>query len=238
MTFAHGFRVGPYEVLGLLGEGGMGTVYRAHDSRLRRDVALKVLRADVIADAHREALFVQEARAVSALKHPNIVTVYDIGTADDVAYMVMELVEGRSLDRVIPRGGMPLSDILKIGTQIAEAFANAHAAHVIHRDLKPANVMVQDDGRVKVLDFGLAKLLRRPERCRSGYGDADGGRHAHGLGSPTCRPSRRKASRSTRAPTSSRSARSSMKCARARVRFRGIRRWRCSRRYYGTRLHP
>jgi serine/threonine protein kinase/Tol biopolymer transport system component len=163
MAFAPGSRVGPYELLGVLGEGGMGTVYRAHDPRLRRDVALKVLRADVMADPDRQSRFLQEARAVSTLKHPNIVTVHDLGTEGDVAYMVMELVDGRSLDQVITRGGMPLSDVLKIGAQIAEAFASAHAAHIIHRDLKPANVMLQEDGRVKVLDFGLAKLIGQPD---------------------------------------------------------------------------
>lgn len=163
MTLRPGSQVGPYQVRDLLGEGGMGTVYRAHDARLRRDVAVKVLRADVVADPDRQALFLQEARSVSALKHPNIVTVHDLGTEADVAYMVMELVEGRPLDRVIPRGGMPLSDTLRIAAQIAEAFTAAHAANLIHRDLKPANVMVQDDGRVKVLDFGLAKLIQRPD---------------------------------------------------------------------------
>ena len=140
----------------------MGTVYRAHDPRLRRDVALKVLRTDVMTDQDRQSRFLQEARAVSALKHPNIVTVYDLATEGDSAYLVMELIEGRSLDQVNPRGGMPLLDILKIGAQIAEAFTAAHAAQIVHRDLKPANVMLQDDGRVKVLDFGLAKLVERP----------------------------------------------------------------------------
>jgi serine/threonine protein kinase len=163
MTFAPGTRVGPYELLSVLGEGGMGTVYRAHDPRLLRDVAVKVLRSEVMADHDRQTRFLHEARAVSALKHPNIVTVYDVGTKGDVAYMVLELVEGRSLDQAIPRGGMPVADVLKIGVQIAEAFASAHAAQIIHRDLKPANVMLQQDGRVKVLDFGLAKLVDRSD---------------------------------------------------------------------------
>ena len=161
MTLAPGFRVGPYEIRGPLGEGGMGTVYRARDPRLDRDVALKVLRAEVMADHDRQARFLLEAKAVSALNHPNIVTVHDVGTQGDIAYMVMELVEGKSLDQLIPSHGLRASEVLKIGAQIADAFARAHAAQIVHRDLKPANVMVQPDGRVKVLDFGLAKLVER-----------------------------------------------------------------------------
>lgn len=161
MSLAPGTRIGPYELLGVLGEGGMGTVYRARDPRLLREVALKLLRADVVADRDREARFLQEARSVSALNHPNIVTVHDVGAEGGLAYMVMELVDGRSLDQLIPTGGMRPSEILRIGAQIADAFATAHGAQVVHRDLKPANVMVQPDGRVKVLDFGLAKLVDR-----------------------------------------------------------------------------
>ena len=162
MTLARGFRVGPYEILGPLGEGGMGAVYRARDPRLDRDVAIKVLRAEVMTDPDRRARFVQEAKAVSALNHPNIVTVHDIGTEGDIAYMVMELVDGQTLDQLVPPGGMRVSEVLRIGAQVADACARAHASQIVHRDLKPANVMLQRDGRVKVLDFGLAKLVEAP----------------------------------------------------------------------------
>ncbi len=177
MTLARGFRVGPYEILDPIGEGGMGAVYRARDPRLGRDVAIKVLRAEGMADPDpsrgsgssratsrddRRARFQQEARAVSALNHPNIVTVHDIGTEGDVAYLVMELVDGQPLDQLLPPGGMRLSEVLRIGAQVADACARAHANQIVHRDLKPANVMLQRDGRVKVLDFGLAKLFEAP----------------------------------------------------------------------------
>lgn len=153
-------QIGPYEILGLLGEGGMGTVYRARDPRLDRIVALKVLRQDGAGDADRQARFIQEAKSVSALNHPNIVTVHDMGVHDGMAYMVMELIEGQSLDQLITPRGMRISEVLRIASQVADAFAEAHAARIVHRDLKPANVMVQPNGRVKVLDFGLAKLLQ------------------------------------------------------------------------------
>lgn len=159
MELARGFHVGPYEILERLGDGGMGTVYRARDPRLGRDVAIKVLRPEVMADPDRRHRFQQEAQAVSALSHPNIVTVHDIGSEGDIAYMVMELVDGRSL---IPTGGMRVSEVLRIGAQIADACARAHASQIVHRDLKPANVMLQHDGRIKVLDFGLAKLVQSP----------------------------------------------------------------------------
>ena len=158
MSLSAGDRLGPYVVVDPIGSGGMGEVYRARDPRLDRDVAIKILSASLLRDPGSRARFTQEARAVSALNHPNIVTVHDIGMADDVAFMVMELVEGRSLDRLIPESGMRVSDVLRLGAQIADACARAHAAGIIHRDLKPANVMVQSDGRVKVLDFGIAKL--------------------------------------------------------------------------------
>ncbi len=152
-------RVGPYEILGFLGEGGMGTVYRARDPRLDRVVALKVLRADAAGDADRQARFILEAKSVSSLNHPNIVTVHDVGSDGGVTYMVMEFVEGQPLDQLITAQGMRVSDVLRVASQIADAFADAHARKIVHRDLKPANVMVQPNGRVKVLDFGLAKLI-------------------------------------------------------------------------------
>jgi serine/threonine protein kinase len=151
-----GETVSHYHVLDKLGEGGMGTVYRAQDTRLSRFVALKILPAKAVADPDRRNRFIQEARAASALNHPNIITVYDIG-ADFIA---MEYVDGRPLDQVIGRRGLPLAEALHYGIEIADALAAAHAVGIVHRDLKPGNVMVTPKGRIKVLDFGLAKLVR------------------------------------------------------------------------------
>jgi Tol biopolymer transport system component/serine/threonine protein kinase len=162
MILAAGDRLGPYEILGPLGAGGMGEVYRARDPRLNREVAVKVLRDDRLADPARRQRFLQEARAASALNHPNIVTIHDIGVEGDTVFLVMELIDGKSLDRLIPAGGFRVSEILRIGAQIAGGFATAHAASIVHRDLKPANIMLTSDGLVKVLDFGLAKLAQSP----------------------------------------------------------------------------
>ena len=151
--------VSHYEVVEKIGEGGMGIVYKARDTRLGRLVALKVLPADRIENAERRQRFVQEARAASALNSPHIVTVYDIDEADGVHFIAMELVEGRTLADRIGRRGLPLREALSIGAQIAEALARAHAQGIVHRDLKPANVMVTPEGVAKVLDFGLAKLV-------------------------------------------------------------------------------
>ena len=153
-----GRRVLHFDVLEKLGEGGMGVVYKARDTHLDRFVAIKVLPAEKVADADRRRRFVQEARAASALNHANIITVHDITQADGLDFIVMEYVEGRTLDVLIPRPGMRLSEVLKLGVQVAGALAAAHAKGIVHRDLKPANVMVAQDGTVKVLDFGLAKL--------------------------------------------------------------------------------
>lgn len=158
MPVSAGDRLGPYVIDGRLGAGGMGEVYRARDSRLDRSVAIKILHADALADPEWRARFTQEAKAISALSHPNIVAIHDIGTERDTAYMVMELVEGQTLERLIPAHGMRLGDVLRVGAQIADACARAHAVGIIHRDLKPSNIMVPPDGRVRVLDFGIAKL--------------------------------------------------------------------------------
>jgi eukaryotic-like serine/threonine-protein kinase len=160
MTLAPGARVGPYEVVALIGEGGMGCVYRARDPRLDRDVALKVLRHETMGDPDRRARFVAEARAVSALNHPNIVTVHDVGIEGEMGYMVMEFVEGQPLDTMTAPRGLRPAEVVRIGAQVADALAEAHAARIVHRDLKPANVILQPNGRVKVLDFGLAKLVQ------------------------------------------------------------------------------
>jgi len=152
-------RFGPFVVLGAVGAGGMGEVYRAHDSRLHRDVAIKVL-SKAGADAARR--FTGEAQAASALNHPNIVTVYDVGAHDDVPYIVAELVEGTSMRGVLSRAPLPLREVLDLAVQMADGLAAAHAAGIVHRDFKPENVMVTREGRVKILDFGLAIVGTQP----------------------------------------------------------------------------
>jgi serine/threonine protein kinase len=158
MPLAIGARLGPYEIVSPLGAGGMGEVYKAHDTRLDRMVATKVLPADKVADPDRKQRFIQEAKAASALNHPHIVTIYDISNDEGIDFIVMEYVPGKSLEHLIPAKGLKSSETLKYSIQIADALAAAHAAGIVHRDLKPANVMVTNDGQVKVLDFGLAKL--------------------------------------------------------------------------------
>jgi eukaryotic-like serine/threonine-protein kinase len=153
-----GQQLGSYQIVSLLGRGGMGVVYKARDTRLNRSVAIKVLPADQMSDPERKRRFIQEARAASALNHPNIITLHDIGNDRGTDFIVMEYVAGRTLDQRIPRKGMKFSEALKVAIQVADALAKAHSAGIIHRDLKPSNVMVTDEGLVKVLDFGLAKL--------------------------------------------------------------------------------
>ena len=153
-----GQALGHYRIEAKLGEGGMGVVYRAFDTHLDRPVAIKILRADATASPERKRRFVQEAKAASALNHPNIVHIYDISSSDGTDFIAMEFVAGKTLDQLIGKSGLPLRDTLKYSIQIADALARAHSAGIVHRDLKPANVMVGEDGRVKLLDFGLAKL--------------------------------------------------------------------------------
>jgi serine/threonine protein kinase len=147
-----------YEILDKLGEGGMGTVWQARDTRLNRIVAIKTLPADKVADDQRKRRFMQEAQSASALNHPNIVTIHDIASDNGVDFIVMELVRGKTIDQLISRRGLRLNDLLSYAIQTADALSKAHAAGIVHRDLKPGNIMVTDEGRVKVLDFGLAKL--------------------------------------------------------------------------------
>jgi Tol biopolymer transport system component/tRNA A-37 threonylcarbamoyl transferase component Bud32 len=153
-----GRTISHYSLIEKLGEGGMGVVYKARDTHLDRFVAIKVLPAEKVADPERKQRFVQEAKAASSLNHPNIITIYDIGQAEGVDFISMECVSGKTLDRLIPRHGMRLNEVLKCAVQIADALARAHSAGIVHRDLKPGNIMVNEHGLVKVLDFGLAKL--------------------------------------------------------------------------------
>src|ERR1035441_1274295 len=157
MPLREGSKIGPYEVVAPLGAGGMGEVWRARDPRLGRDVALKVLPDEMVRDTGRIARFDAEARAASALNHPNIVPVYDIGEDAGRTYLSMELLEGVNLRQLLDGGALPLSKALQIATQIADGLAAAHARGIVHRDLKPENVILTTDNVVKILDFGLAK---------------------------------------------------------------------------------
>ncbi|HEX7879648.1 MAG TPA: serine/threonine-protein kinase, partial [Candidatus Eisenbacteria bacterium] len=156
LTLAAGTRLGPYEILSPLGAGGMGEVYRARDTRLGRDVAVKVLPEHLSANPDVRARFEREAKTVSSLNHPNICTLFDVGREGDTDYLVMELVEGDTLDARLRRGPLPPADLLRIGRQVADALDRAHRAQVIHRDLKPGNIMLTKSG-AKLMDFGLAR---------------------------------------------------------------------------------
>ncbi|MGA2149918.1 MAG: protein kinase [Bryobacteraceae bacterium] len=158
MPIVPGSRLGAYEILVSLGAGGMGEVYKARDTRLDRVVAIKILPREKTGDAGRRLRFVQEAKAASALNHPNIVTIYDVGSENGVDYIAMEFVDGKTMDQLIPRGGMRIGELLGYAAQAADALAKAHQAGIVHRDLKPSNTMISRDGLVKVLDFGLAKF--------------------------------------------------------------------------------
>jgi len=162
MTLRSGSRLGPYEITAAIGAGGMGEVYRARDTQLGRDVAIKVLPSFLSADPDRLRRFEQEARATAALNHPNILVVFQLGTHDGVPYLVSELLEGSTLREPLQRGALPIRKAIDYGVQIARGLAAAHEKGIVHRDLKPENVFVTKDGRVKILDFGLARLL--PQR--------------------------------------------------------------------------
>ncbi len=160
-----GRTLGHYRIEAKLGEGGMGVVFKAWDTHLDRPVAIKVLPAEAVANPERKRRFAQEAKAASALNHPNIIHIYDIDT--DVSpqgatdFIAMEFVSGATLDRVAGRKGLDLASALKYAIQIADGLAAAHASGIVHRDIKPANIMVTESGHVKLLDFGLAKLTER-----------------------------------------------------------------------------
>ncbi len=168
VSLSTGTKLGPYEILAPLGAGGMGEVYRARDAKLGREIAIKVLSAATASDPDRRQRFEQEARAASALNHPNILTVHDVGEADGTVYIAMELVEGRTLRELVASGEpLPTKKLLDVAAQTAEGLAKAHAAGIVHRDLKPENLMVSKDGYVKILDFGLAKLTETVSQDQS-----------------------------------------------------------------------
>ena len=159
LALTPGTRLGVYEVVASIGEGGMGQVFRARDTKLDRDVAIKILPEAFAHDADRLARFQREAKTLASLNHPNIAAIYGLEESGGVTALVMELVEGDDLSQRIARGAIPLDEALPIAKQIAEALEAAHEQGIIHRDLKPANIKVRADGTVKVLDFGLAKAM-------------------------------------------------------------------------------
>src|SRR5579871_574813 len=158
MALATGAHLGPYEILGALGAGGMGEVYRARDPRLGREVAIKVLPTGYSSDPERLRRFEQEARATAALNHPNILAVFDVGRQDDCPYIVSELLDGETLRSRLYGGALPIKKAIDYALQILHGLAAAHERGIFHRDLKPENIFVTRDGRVKILDYGLAKL--------------------------------------------------------------------------------
>ncbi len=156
MSLSPGSRLGSYEVTALIGSGGLGSVYKAHDRKLQRTVAIKVLAKQ---DKDASARLLQEARAASALNHPHICTIHEVGEHEGQAFIVMEHVEGKPLSQLIPADGLPPESVIRYDTQIADALAHAHERGIVHRDLKSANVVITPEGRAKVLDFGLAARL-------------------------------------------------------------------------------
>src|SRR5271163_4626356 len=160
MTLAAGAKLDSYEVLGLLGAGGMGEVYRARDSALKREVAIKVLPSFVSQEPGRLRRFEQEAQAAAALNHPNILAVYHFGVFEGAPYLVSELLVGETLRQQLERGPLPIRKAIDTGVQVAHGMAAAHERGIVHRDLKPENLFVTKDGRIKILDFGLAKLTQ------------------------------------------------------------------------------
>ena len=227
-----GARVGAYEVLGTLGAGGMGEVYRATDTRLGREVALKVLPQVFATDPERMARFGREARLLASLNHPNIAHLYGFevtpdGEGSTVHLLAMELAEGENLAERLTRGPVPVDEAIAIARQISDALEEAHEQGIVHRDLKPANVVLAPGGQVKVLDFGLARAIS-PERSATSTEALSQSptlaRHGTeagiilGTAAYICRPSRRAAGPSTSGPTSGRSAWSCSSCSPARRR--------------------
>jgi serine/threonine protein kinase len=202
-----------YTLTARIGEGGMGVVWRAADRSLGRDVAIKTLPASVAKDADRLARFEREAKLLAALNHSNVAAIYSVHEFQGVRFLAMEYVEGEDLATRIARGPLPFEQTLAIARQIAEGLEEAHEKGIVHRDLKPANVKLKPDGRVKVLDFGLAKALDATEVPHSSHLATQAGLvmgTAH-----TCRPSKRVDCRSTRGPTTGRSASCCSRCSAA-----------------------
>ncbi len=195
-TLSPGTRFGSYEILQRLGAGGMGEVYRAKDTRLDREVAIKTLSLDRGSQPEALSRFEQEARSACALNHPNIVTIYELGHVNGTRYIAMELVDGETVRELLASGPIPFRKSVAIAAQIADALAKAHEIGIIHRDLKPENLMVSGDGTAKVLDFGLAKLLK-PDRRQFGCDhhhhrawNGDGHRRLHVAGASDRRRTR------------------------------------------------
>ena len=168
MTLSAGTRLDSYEIVRPIGAGGMGEVYLARDTKLSREVAVKVLPEALAGQAERLSRFEKEARTASALNHPNIVTIYEIGHVDGTSFIAMELVDGKTLRELVAAGPIPIKKLLPLAAQMADGLARAHAAGIVHRDLKPENVMVTRDGFIKILDFGLAKLVRKGFEASNG----------------------------------------------------------------------
>jgi serine/threonine protein kinase/tetratricopeptide (TPR) repeat protein len=173
MPLGPGLKLGKYDVIEMIGSGGMGRVYRARDPMLGRQVAVKVLREELASDPERLRRFEQEARAASALNHPNIVHVYEIGDHEGVRYIAMEYVEGKTLRPALTGGPLPTKKLLNIAAQTADGLAKAHAGGIVHRDLKPENIVISEEGHVKILDFGLAKLRPEPSQVDSDVATLD-----------------------------------------------------------------
>ena len=226
MSLVPGTMLGPFEIIAPLGAGGMGEVWRARDSRLGREVAVKVLPAEFAADPERLKRFEREARATAALSHPNILAVHDVGTHEGVPYLVEELLEGESLKERLDRGSLGALEALRIAGEIAKGLAAAHEKGIVHRDLKPDNVFLTRDGTVKVLDFGLAKLLPTvpadEAETLSAAATATTRWGACSARWHTWRRSRRGGGRSTSARTCSRSGWCCTRCWRGRGRSRGL----------------
>jgi serine/threonine protein kinase len=232
MPPSSGASFGPYVIRSLLGSGGMGEVYLARDTKLDRDVALKLLSAEFGNDADRLRRFELEARSASALNHPAIVTIYDLGQVGSQPYISMELVEGQTLRQILGAGAMPLRRALQVAAPLADGLAQAHQAGIVHRDLKPENLMVSRDGFAKILDFGLAKL---GGPSREALQTQDGTQPGSVMGtSATCPRSRRAAARPMTVPINSRSASFSTRCSRDGARSPDPRRWRLCRRSFAT----
>jgi len=159
VTLKHGMNLGPYEILSPLGAGGMGEVYRARDTRLDREVAVKVLPQQFAEDPTALSRFEREAKAVAALSHPNVLAVYDVGREEETSYVVTELLEGETLRQRLNVAPLPWRKAVGIGVSVADALAAAHARGIVHRDLKPENIFLTSDGVVKILDFGLARMM-------------------------------------------------------------------------------